>query len=157
MAGIGFYGTGIAYPGGAPASNQAIIVVLEGTDTPADLFNDVEGTIPLVNPIATDNYGNISFFAEEGVYELLIRGSRTRIFIQGTEGEPGPPGVAGGIEYVQSVPSASWSFDVPEELGRTPNVSVYVDGQFVLADVYADSSTVNVHQPFPMTGSVVLS
>lgn len=79
----------------------------------------------------------------------------------GPKGEPGPQGPGGGdsatIEFVQSVPSASWIIAVPAGLARTPNVAVYVDGQLVLTDVTADATSVNVVFPIPTVGSAVLS
>lgn len=79
----------------------------------------------------------------------------------GRQGPPGPPGSNGGdsatIEYEQTTPSADWSFAVPPQLNRTPNVAVYVDGRLVLADVQADSETVNISFPSPTVGSVVLA
>lgn len=157
MAGVGFYGTAVTYPGGSPATNEKISVFLSGTDTLAELFNDVDGVELLDNPVTTDNFGYMSFYTEQGEYELEVRDFRSRIFIQGTEGEPGPPGEAAGIEFVQSTPLAAWSIEVPEELGRKPNVTIYVDGDLVMADVQATESSVFIQFPTPVTGSAVLS
>lgn len=157
MAEIGFYGTAVEYPDGRPARNEAINIYHEGTTDPVDLFLNLLGTIPRDNPVSTNSLGELEFYAEQGEYDLEIRGFRTRILVQDVDGEGGDPVISTGIEHIQSTPSASWSIDVPEELNRTPNVQVYIDGQFVLTDVYADANTVNVHLPFPMTGSAVLS
>jgi len=84
---------------------------------------------------------------------------KTAIVVRGPKGDTGPAGASGtaAFEHTQSTPSASWSIDVPPSMGRTPNVAVYVDGRLVLADVEADSSTVNITFPSPVAGSAVLA
>lgn len=81
------------------------------------------------------------------------------LVVRGGRGEQGVPGASGSaaFEHTQSAPSSSWAIDVPEEMGRTPNVAVYIDGRLVLADVEANPSTVNITFPAPIAGSVVLA
>lgn len=72
-----------------------------------------------------------------------------------------PPGGGEGgsdaFEFVQNTPSASWSILVPASMNRRPNVSVYVGGKLVFADISATSSAVNITFPSPVAGSAVLS
>lgn len=69
----------------------------------------------------------------------------------------GTGGSGGGIEYVQSAPSASWIIPVPVSMGRRPNVAVYILGNQVEADVSADSTTVSIAFPSPIAGTAVLT
>lgn len=63
--------------------------------------------------------------------------------------------LADGLTHTQSSPSASWSFD--HALGRIPVVSVYINGELVLADVQATTSHVTIQFPTPTSGVAVLT
>ena len=67
----------------------------------------------------------------------------------------GPPGPAGGaVRYDVTSPSASWV--IAHGFSRVPIVAVYLaSGELVLADVFADASTINVVFPSPRTGFVI--
>lgn len=78
-------------------------------------------------------------------------------WLDSLHGAPGVPGDAIAFEHVQSTPSASWSIDIPPEMNRRPNVSIYVDDILVLSDVQANETSVNITFPSPVTGSAVLS
>lgn len=56
------------FPNGAIASNTPARVFLQHFNTLAPLYADLAGTIPLPNPLNTDAFGNLTFFAEEGKY-----------------------------------------------------------------------------------------
>lgn len=81
------------------------------------------------------------------------------VVVRGLKGDKGDPGASGSaaFEHTQSTPSSSWAIDVPVEMGRTPNVAVYVEGRLVLADVEANPSTVSITFPAPVAGSAVLA
>lgn len=64
-------------------------------------------------------------------------------------------GTAGGIQYDQTTPSASWI--IPHSLGRVPNVQVYVGGAAVITDIQANATSVNVTFAVPQTGVAVLT
>lgn len=81
------------------------------------------------------------------------------VVVRGPAGATGPAGSGNSdaIEYVQSAPSASWIIPTPEAMGRTPSVAVYVGGQLVMTDVFANETNVNVVFSEPTTGSAVLT
>lgn len=68
-------------------------------------------------------------------------------------------GVSGdpGYEYVQASPLATWTIPVPVQMGRRPNVAVYVAGEMVETDVTADSTQVILTFPEPVAGTAVLT
>lgn len=66
-------------------------------------------------------------------------------------GSSGPTGQV----YYQDSPAGSWV--ISGTLGRIPNVAVYVDGELVDTDVFADSSTVTISFPSPTAGVAVLT
>jgi len=50
-----------------------VLVYISGTLTPAELWRDDAGTIRADNPVITDlATGNLTFVAEEGLYDLLV-------------------------------------------------------------------------------------
>lgn len=53
-------------------SVASITVYLTGTTTPATLFNDAAGTIPLANPLITDGFGRFYFHAPDGRYDIAV-------------------------------------------------------------------------------------
>jgi hypothetical protein len=57
---------------GTPATSTSVNVYLKGTTTPASLFTDQTGTVSASNPVATDSYGNLAFFATPGAYDLAF-------------------------------------------------------------------------------------
>jgi hypothetical protein len=60
------------FPNGAIASNTPAAVFQHHANTLIPLFADLAGTIPLPNPLNTDAFGNLTFFAEEGKYWVHI-------------------------------------------------------------------------------------
>ena len=75
----------------------------------------------------------------------------------GPQGPRGPIGPAGGVAYVhtQTTPSASWV--IQHNLERYPGITVVVDGEVVLADVYyIDINNINVVLAQPASGLAIL-
>lgn len=60
-----------------------------------------------------------------------------------------------GIQHDQTTPSASWI--IPHNLGRIPNVQIYVGGEVVIADIAATATSVSVTFPSAQTGVAVLT
>lgn len=60
------------FPSGALAVGMSARVFPLNSNVLAPLFSDAAGTIPLANPVVTDNTGTITFYAEEGDYWLHI-------------------------------------------------------------------------------------
>lgn len=68
----------------------------------------------------------------------------------------GPAGPAGtAFTHTQSVTSSTWS--ITHNLGRLPNVTIYIGGIQVEADVSATITTASVSFPSPQSGIAVLS
>jgi hypothetical protein len=66
-----------------------------------------------------------------------------------------PSVAAAGTEYVRNTPAATWS--IIHNLQRRPSVIIYdASGAEVEADVVADTTSVTITFPAPVTGSVVL-
>lgn len=72
-------------------------------------------------------------------------------------GPQGPPGVAGGFEYVRSVAASTWIID--HNLGRKVHVSIFSDtADLVYADVFhGTTNQTTISFPLPTTGSAVIS
>jgi hypothetical protein len=118
------------------------------------LFAGETGPESVPNPFRTDNNGNASFYAQNGFYDFLALGARIPFDVEEDSG-----GGGGGsdtfYEHIQASPAATWTILHP--LSRTPAVTVYVDGQLVIADVeYADNQVVVTHAA-PTTGKVILT
>ena len=67
-----------------------------------------------------------------------------------------PATQANGVEYVRNTPASTWN--IQHTLQRRPAVTIFdATGQEVEADVEADSTSVTITFPSPITGSVVLT
>lgn len=142
------------YVNGLVAKNQPVSVVYRSTDSLAPLYAAESGSSLLPNPITTDAYGNVAFYAQNGFYDFLALGARIPFDVEEDSG-----GGGGGsdtfFEHIQASPAATWT--VLHPLPRTPNVTVIVDGRIMLADVeYTDNQVVVTHAA-PTTGKVILT
>lgn len=69
-----------------------------------------------------------------------------------------PVAASPSVEFVQTVPSATWNITVPAALARRPNVSVYgSDGELIEPDIFATAAQVILTFPSPYSGSAVLN
>jgi hypothetical protein len=73
----GQYGpTAILDAAGQPVANQPVTVYVGTTTgssgTLATLYQSYDSTTTVSNPVSTDSYGNLTFFAEPGQYTLYI-------------------------------------------------------------------------------------
>lgn len=101
-----------------------------------------------------------SFDIPDG-YAVPLVNQTTKLFPQPTMnaldarygGSSGDP----GYEFSQLSPLATWTIPVPVEMGRRPNVAVYVAGEMVETDVTADSTQVVITFPTPVAGTAVLT
>lgn len=59
----------------------AVTVLIHGTITHAPLFTDRTKATPVANPTATDSVGNLTFYADPGLYDLVTPGSAPGAFI----------------------------------------------------------------------------
>lgn len=143
----------LVYPDGAPLANKEI-EVRDGAGAPATLYSSISGGLTLENPTATDGFGMLGFYAEEGVYELEVTESGFTLTVVVYP----PTGAAAEIGEVktQAAPAATWNFS--HGLGRLPTVSLYLNtGEEVEADVVASATDVYVTWPSPMAGKLVLT
>lgn len=94
--------------------------------------------------------------AEAAALSALQDAERAEAAAARAEAAGGGPGAAGGIEYPQLVPRATWT--ITHGLGRRPSVSVYdANGSQIETDVQATTTTATIAFPEPTVGSVVLS
>lgn len=90
---------GVALRQGAPVAVYAV-----GSSTLASLYTDRTKAAPAVNPAAVGSLGNLTIFAEPGVYELDAGFGRVRVVVApdvADLGATGPPG--GGATGAQLV------------------------------------------------------
>lgn len=103
----GQYGPeGLEFPDGRPAKNKSVLVRrLDGAD--AVLYLDKERTQPGSNPVHTDVFGNLSFLAAPGEYDIVINGTAIRVLVPVHPLDPGF-GVGGegegGYIHTQVIP-----------------------------------------------------
>jgi len=91
----GLYGPeGFELPDGRPARNVSA-TVLNSDGSVASLFTDKTKTEFASNPTATDEYGNLAFFAEPGGYGLFINGRVISVLVPIHPEDPAI-GVGGG-------------------------------------------------------------
>jgi hypothetical protein len=70
-------------------------------------------------------------------------------------GPQGAPGVTPHETYTPSAPASTWTYT--HALGRIPQVSVWIDGRRVEADIDASDTTVTVTFATPATGVLLLT
>lgn len=100
--------------------------------------------------------------AEQEVTELVIEDEVVQDLVvevagpQGVPGPTGPPGPVGApLVYVQATPSASWV--IVHGLGRTPGVTLVVDGRVEYTEItYPDLNTALVTWPQATAGRAEL-
>jgi hypothetical protein len=135
------------YASGQIASKQPISVYLRGTATLAQLWQDDDETIPLVNPPKTDAAGNVWFYVSPGEYDYEAFGVRVPFDVTLPAGvdvdaivevvleEIGPS----PVPHHQETPAATWIVATPAGVRRTPTVlldsaptsPVWTDTEFI--------------------------
>lgn len=98
---IGRFGpTGLRKANGQPLASTAVTVLVAGTATPASLKTDATGATPLANPVTTDAYGNLTFYVEQGSYDLVVNGGKVTVPVDALGSGGG--GGGGGLALVKS-------------------------------------------------------
>ena len=57
---------------GVPVTSSPVTVYQNGTTTVAAIYTDSNKGTPAFNPVTTDGYGNLAFYAEPGLYDLAF-------------------------------------------------------------------------------------
>ena len=142
------------YPDGSPAIGAAYEVQnLDGST--ATLYTTINGAVIAPNPTAADGFGMISFYAQEGVYRIVMTATDFEMLAVVYPPDAAPPQELGEV-YVQGTPSATWTFN--HSLGRLPAVSLYLmDGEEVDTDVEASTTQVTATWPSAQSGRMVLT
>jgi hypothetical protein len=153
---IGLYGPEvITWLTGGIGRNVLCTVYLRGTTTKALLYADPNGFSGITNPLFSDQYGRITFYAELGEYDLMIEGTTTPVEITVPSG-----GVVDRLDELQDVsvagatPLQVLAFDGVNwtamdqsggEGGSTPDATALIKGKLRLTGDFggtADSPTV---------------
>lgn len=112
----GQYGPeGLQFPDGRPARNTPI-EVRRPNGLLAVLYSDPQHTEEVENPISTDSYGNLIFFAAPGEYRIVINGAEIPVLVPIHPADPGfgiGGGGLGGYVHEQSVPASQFQIQHP--------------------------------------------
>lgn len=131
----------------------AVTVYLAGTTTLAEGLAD-ENLAPLSNPFVGSAFGLVSFYAPDGLYDMLVEGADREFTLRLQFVTPSPP-----VQFPQPLKldaplAGTWILGNP--LGRIPTVQVFLDsGEQIIADVTADASTITVSFAVPHQGYVL--
>lgn len=136
------------FPNGALAVNTPAVVFPINSNAPASLFSDAAGTIPLPNPLPTDAFGVLTFYAAAGSYWIHIDTESFDVTIPPPAAGPFLPLSGGTITGNLGLVTGSFAVDVAQALSTTMSTGVLSGG----AMTGLGTSTVTFA---PMTGFVV--
>ena len=92
--------------------------------------------------------------AHEIKYPMVVRPGARAAIPPVVEPPPVTPTPGASVEYIQSIPAATWT--ITHNLGRVPSVQVFIDGELVETDVVSTSTVTTVTFPSPQSGVAVL-
>lgn len=154
----GTYGpSGLEYPDGRHAIGVYIPVYNEGTDELATLYVNEQKTGLAPNPVTTDAYGNLFFFAEPGAYDVEFADQRITVYVGFSGNEPVADETELGYKFIVPTPLAEWECPYPLKF-QPAGFYVYVDGlgQTIAPITYGEDK-IFVHHGAPCTGYVGMS
>lgn len=109
----------IQYPGRIPAVLASVEVRKAVDGTLAILYTDKTKSVTAANPLVTDVFGNLKFFADPDEYNIVIGGATFAITLASHPKEPGGAGFQISYAHTQSTPATVWT--VQHNLGRRPS------------------------------------
>lgn len=161
----GLYGpTGIEFPNGQHAANQQY-TVLNSSGNPISLYLNKNRGGSKPNPGFTDQYGNVTFFANPGEYVLQVGEDFQMPIVVGLhpdepiEGGGGGPG--GPLDFQEPITIPTTTTDIFHNLGFDPSgvICKKTGGSQVYPRITYLEEGVSLRLNFPgnFTGTVFLS
>lgn len=117
------YLTMLFYPGGGFASDFPIPISLHGSNQEPPLFADAAATVRLENPVTSNQFGEVRFFAAPGHYMAELAGEMFYVPLDPERTEPVWQDL---IVHTQDVESSVWI--VNHHFGTRPVVDIIIDG-----------------------------
>jgi hypothetical protein len=146
------YTSTVNFPGGGTPSNYPVSVMIRGGNQMALLFTDQAGTTPAPNPITTDGFGMVAFWAAPGDYVIPLAGDMFSVMVANSHTDPVWPGL---WVHDQSTPAIVWT--IAHRFGVQPQVEVLVAGQVAKAAVaHPDAETTTITFAAPTVGVAYL-
>lgn len=121
---IVLYSTFLQFPGGGPAANYPVPVFSMGSNQLTLTFTDQSATTPLNNPVVTDEFGEVTFWAAPGNYVALLAGEYFSIPVHESIDDPVWPDL---WIHEQVTPSMQWIID--HHFGVTPGTEIVIMGE----------------------------
>lgn len=121
---IVLYSTYLQFPGGNPAANYPIPVSPMGSNQLALIFTDQTGTVAADNPVITDSYGQVVFWAAPGNYLASLAGEYFGVPVDESITESVWPDL---WIHEQSTPSTVWT--VNHHFGVQPGTEIILSGE----------------------------
>lgn len=153
----------IEYTDGGHAIGVPVKVLnLDGTE--ATLYRDSDKTGTDANPVYTDDYGNLTFWATAGRYVISVEGMELEVVVQNDPREPGsaiPDSRYLQYEHRQTAQEREWT--ITHTLPFQPaGVKVRYDQDppdvtRLVPFSYIGSDVVVVHNSAPARGTAILS
>lgn len=148
---LALYSMFLQFPNGAPAANYPMPVYLMGSNVLASVFTDQAGTAG-PNPVMTDGFGQVMFWAAPGCYEVHLAGEHIHIPLDESFTDPVWPDL---VVHGQETPAGVWT--VAHRFGMRPAVDVVTVEGVTITDVdHVDDFTVTIAFGAPTTGTAYL-
>lgn len=148
---LALYSMFLQFPDGTPAANYPMPVCLMGSNVLVPLFTDQSGTAG-PNPVMTDGFGQVVFWAAPGCYEVHLAGDHIHIPLDDSFADPVWPDL---VVHEQATAASVWT--VEHYFGVRPAVDVVtVDGVTITDVDHLDDLTVAITFGAPTAGTAYL-
>lgn len=123
------------YGDGTPTGGVLVTVLKQDKATPAVLWTNYQKALRRANPVAADSRGNLSFYADPGVYFLHINGAYFPVTVSAHPLEPDND-ISGKLSFEQAVDELTMDVDVVHNLGYNPSLT-FIDsaGEMVIGAI----------------------